>query len=46
MSAGVEQLEFQAEGYHVVRLTETSYAHGRTVVTAVAYKVAAPGANL
>lgn len=33
------EAEFQAEGYHVVRLSETSYAHGRSVVSAVAYKV-------
>jgi len=30
--------EFQASGFHVVRLAETVYAHGRTVVEAVAFK--------
>jgi len=37
------ETEFQASGYHVVRLTENAYAHGRTVVTAVAYKAAEGG---
>ena len=30
--------EFEASGYQVVRLTESDYAHGRKVVSAVAFK--------
>jgi mannitol/fructose-specific phosphotransferase system IIA component (Ntr-type) len=34
-----ENEEFQSSGYQVVRLSEVQYAHGRTVITAVAYKI-------
>jgi hypothetical protein len=35
-----DQPDFQASGYHIVRLAENAFAHGRTVVKAVAYKAA------
>jgi len=30
--------DFEAAGYHIVRLSESDYAHGRKVVSAVAFK--------